>query len=112
MSKKQNDNYACGIKNEKKVAKFLEKQGMINVELSPGSRGSADISMARPSGRKALIQVKSTCSETGQPKMPTAKETERLIKDADAKNATAMIALVKGNKQEFIYAKTGRKVPF
>lgn len=110
MAKKNNQNYACGVGEEQKLAANLKRKGMKDVVVSPGSKGPADIVMKRPSGRKAAIQVKSTCSIDGKPKKPSKKDVERLIKFADNNNATAMIALVKGRKKDLYYAKTGRKV--
>jgi Holliday junction resolvase len=110
MVKKKNQNYACGVGEEQKLAASLKRKGMKDVVVSPGSRGAADITMKRPSGKKAAIQVKSTCTADGKPKKPSEKEVDRLIKYADDNNATAMIALVKGRKKDLYYAKTGRKV--
>ena len=109
--KKNNENYACGIENEKKVARKYKRAGATEVIQSPGSRGSYDLEIKKPTRKTHLVQVKSTCADNGKAKKVTEKEKTALINKADAKKAIAVIAYVDSKgRSELRYAKNNRKV--
>jgi predicted GIY-YIG superfamily endonuclease len=109
--KKNNTNYSCGISKEKSVAKKYKRNGALSVTQMPGSRGAYDLEISHSSRKNHLVQVKSTCSAEGQVKKLSDKEKERLIREADKRNAIAVIALVQANgRSDLRYAKTNRKV--
>lgn len=107
---KRNTNYACGISAEKSVAQKVKRAGAKTVFLSPGSRGSSDVTASFSTGRKLHIQVKATCDINGKAKNLSAKEKKRLIKDAEAAKATPVIAKKQNGKILLEYARSGRKV--
>lgn len=105
-----NTNYFCGIENEKKVARKLKRMGATDVKISPGSRGAADITAKFSTGRKLVVQVKSTCEENGKVKSLSKKEKDRLAKSAKENKATAVVAKVKNRKIDLTYLISGRDV--
>ena len=94
-----------GQKAEERVANSLRRAGA-SVELSPGSRGSADVIGLWPSGKKWLLQVKS--SSKGQPAGLTQREQKNLTARADRNNATPVLVQVTPKKIEYTSAKDGR----
>lgn len=105
-----NDNYTCGINNEKKVKAKLKRMGASTVKLSPGSRGGFDVLAMFPSGRKLAVQVKSTCEPEGRIKNLSKKQAKRLDKDARNVNATPVVAKVRKGQIVLNYLSTGIKV--
>ncbi len=113
MAKKLNTNYYCGIENEGKVLRKYKRNGASDVKQMPGSKGSYDLEVSHPSRKKHFVQVKSTCSTTGEPKCITSKERQRLIRAANSQNGIAVVAYVGANgRSELRYAKNDRLVVF
>ena len=98
-------NYKYGRDKEKQVAATLRSRGA-SVELSPGSKGAADLKAVFPTGTKWNVQVKSTRS--GEVRSPTTKEVGRLKQGATKTSATAVIAKVTPEGIEYKSARTGR----
>ena len=98
-------NYEYGRNQEEKVARSLRGRGA-NVEVSPGSKGAADLKVEFPSGTKWRVQVKSTRS--GEPPSPTPKDLRRLKQSATRSRATPVIATVSRGKIEFMSTRSGR----
>jgi len=105
-------NYACGVNyGEKKVERSLKRKGAKNVQLSPGSRTAFDIRIN--DSKRWGVQVKTTCNENTNPKMPSKAELSRIIKTAEKENRTPVIALVHPTKNtQYIFARTGKKAIF
>lgn len=107
---KGNENYKCGIGNEKKVARKLKRMGAIKIEISPGSRGAADITASFATGRKLAVQVKSSCMPDGKAKKLTSSESKRLKEHSKKTNSTPVVAKVEKGRIKLSYLNTGRKV--
>jgi len=106
-----NSNYACGIANEERVARYIKRHyGASKVDISPGSRGSADLTAIFPSGKIWSIQVKSTCTIDGKPKRLSNAEITRLVRDARRKKHTPIYAKVKGRKIDLEYVNSRKKI--
>lgn len=95
-----------GLKAENRVASSLRRTGA-KVELSPGSRGSADI-VANWPGKEWMVQVKS--SNTGQPADLSFRERQNIVSRAKNNNATAVLAQVTSKKIEYSSVATKRKL--
>lgn len=109
-----NDNYRCGRENEEFVAKIIEKHFQpSSVSLSPGSRGSSDVTAKFTTRKNWGVQVKSTCVKGGKPKRLTEKERNRLIKDCNKKNQIPIYASVKDRTVKLTNASNNRviKIP-
>ena len=104
MTKNQ---YSYGRKKEKKVAKSLRGKGA-KVEVSPGSKGAADLVAKFPSGTKWKIQVKASRSSSAQ--RPSSKDVGRLKLSATKSHATPVLARVTPNGIEYESARSGRKL--
>ncbi len=104
MTKNQ---YNYGRKKEEKVAKSLRGKGA-KVEVSTGSKGSADLIAKFPSGTKWNVQVKASRSTSA--KSPTAKDIGRLKSSATKSNATPVVAKVTPKGIEYESARSGRKL--
>ena len=98
-------NYKYGRKKEEQIAASLKRKGA-KVEVSPGSRGAADVKAKFPTGTQWNIQVKST--RKGEAASPSKKDAGRLKQGATKSNATAVIAKVSPKGVEFTSARTGR----
>jgi len=96
-----------GSKAEKKVASYLKRKGA-KVEISPGSKGSADIIAKWSSGKRWLIQVKS--SSRGKVKSLSSKERHNLLQRAKRNKAVAVKAEVVRGKINFKSIKSGREL--
>jgi Holliday junction resolvase len=101
--------YHCGVGGEKKVASKLKRMGASWVEISPGSRGAADVVAVFPTGRKLAVQVKTSCSG-GTPKSLSGYEKKRLLKMANDTGCTPVTAKVGNGRIDLSYLRTGRKV--
>lgn len=94
-----------GSKAEKKVASYLKRKGA-KVKISPGSKGSADIIASWSSGKRWLIQVKS--SSRGKVKGLSSKERHNLLQRAKRNKAVAVKVEVARGKITFKSVKNGR----
>ena len=83
--------YKYGTDKEQKVARSLRSKGA-KVEVSPGSRGPADIKATFPTGTKWNVQVKATRS--GQPSQPSPRDLGRLKQSSTKSGATPVVANV------------------
>ena len=101
------DNYQYGRGKEHKVARSLRGKGA-SVQLSPGSRGSADLDANFTTGTKWKVQVKAT--RQGQPQQPSAKDLGRLKQSATKSHATPVVASVTPKGIEYTSARSGRKL--
>jgi len=106
MAKKTNQ-LKYGISKEKKIANAFKKSGA-KVEVSPGSRGAADLKVKFATGTKWNVQVKSTRS--GEAGMPSAKDLGRLKISASRSKATPVVARVSPKGVDFVSARTGKKL--
>lgn len=96
-----------GRKAEDRVASSLRRSGA-SVEVSPGSRGSADMEARWPSGKEWLPQVK--YSGTGQPAGLSSEERRNLVSRAKRRGAIPVLAQVTPTKITYTSAKNGRKL--
>lgn len=96
-----------GQKAEQRVASSLRRSGA-KVNLSPGSRSSADMVARWPTGKKWLPQVK--YSSVGKPASLNQREKTNLISRAKRTNATPVLAQVTPEKIRYTSAKSGRKL--
>lgn len=94
-----------GQKQEQMVARQLRGHGA-RVQISPGSRGAADIKARFPSGKTWNVQVKS--SRTGMPASPSAQELGRLKISASRSGATPVVAKVTSMGTFYSSARSGR----
>ena len=76
--------YKKGRRGEKRVASWARKRGNKYVRLSPGSRGSYDVSWTTLKGNRAYAQVKSGTARMSR------KEKRKLIKYAKKKRGNAL----------------------
>ena len=100
------DNYGAGRRAEEKVARSLRGTGA-SVELSPGSRGAADLVAVFPSGRKWLIQVK---AGENPPSQLAGVSKQRLTQSATKQNATPVLATVADGEIEYRSARSNRRL--
>ena len=98
-------NCSYGQRQELKVARQLRGHGA-RVQVSPGSRGAADVKACFPSGKAWNVQVKS--SRTGMPASPSAKELGRLKISASRSGATPVVAKVTPKGTFYSSARSGR----
>lgn len=101
------DQYKYGRKKEEKVAKSLRGKGA-KVEVSPGSKGAADLIAKFPSGTKWKVQVKA--SRSTSVKSPTPKDMGRLKSSATKSHATPVVAKVTPKGIKYESARSGRKL--
>ena len=101
------DQFKYGREKEKKVARSLRAKGA-KVELSPGSKGAADLVAKFPSGTKWEVQVKATRSGTAA--SPSGKDQGRLKQVATKSSATPVVAKVSPKGIEYESARSGRKL--
>ena len=106
-SEKPMKNSRYGHRQEQKVARQLRGHGA-KVEMSPGSRGAADLKANFPSGRSWNVQVKS--SRSGKAASPSAKESGRLKISASRSGATPVVAAVTPKGTSYRSARSGRKL--
>ncbi len=99
--------YKYGRKKEETVAKSLRGKGA-KVEISPGSKGAADLVAKFPSGTKWKVQVKASRSVSAQ--SPTSKDLGRLKSSATKSKATPVVAKVTPKGIEYESARSGRKL--
>lgn len=99
------NNYAYGRRKELKVARSLRGKGA-SVEISPGSRGAADLKAHFPSGKKLHIQVKAT--RGCYPASPSRRDVGRLKQSASRCGAIPCIAKVNSKGITYESARTGR----
>jgi Holliday junction resolvase len=99
------DQYKYGRDKEQKVARSLRGRGA-KVDISPGSKGAADLDVTHKTGTKWKVQVKS--ARSGEPAQPTAKDLGRLKQSATKSKATPVVAKVTRKGIEFQSARTGR----
>lgn len=104
MAKNQ---YGYGRNKEQKVARSLRNKGA-SVNLSKGSKGSADLVAKFPSGAKWSVQVKSTRSGTAA--SPSRKDAGRLKQSASKSGSTSVVAKVNPKGIEYTSARSGRKL--
>jgi Holliday junction resolvase len=97
--------YDIGRQAELKVARDLKKAGA-KVELSPGSRGAADIRATFP-GKKWDVQVK---AGTNPPTSLNGVDKQRLNQKATKSGTTPVLAIVKDNKIEYRSTRCNRKL--
>lgn len=100
-------NCRYGKRQELKVARQLRGHGA-RVQVSPGSRGAADVKARFPSGKAWNVQVKS--SRTGMPASPSAKELGRLKISASRSGATPVVAEVTPRGTIYRSARSGGKL--
>jgi len=98
-------NSRYGQRQERKVARQLRGHGA-RVQVSPGSRGTADVKARFPSGKAWNVQAKS--SRTGIPASPPAKELGRLKISASRSGATPVVAKVTPKGTSYRSARSGR----
>lgn len=94
-----------GRRQELKVARQLRGHGA-RVQVSPGSRGAADVKARFPSGKAWNVQVKSC--RRGMPASPSAKQLGRLKISASRSGATPVIAKVTPKGTFYRSARSGR----
>jgi len=99
------DQYNYGREKEKKVSNSLKRRGA-KVEISPGSRGAADLVAKFPSGTKWNVQVKATRS--GDAASPSAKDLGRLKSSSTKSKSTPVVAKVTPKGIEYKSARSGR----
>ena len=97
--------YKYGRDKEQKVARSLRARGA-KVNISPGSKESADLKVRFPTGTKWNVQVKSTRS--GKPSQPKPFDLGRLKQSSTKTGSTPVIATVTQNGIEFKSARSGR----
>ena len=97
--------YEYGRSQEEKVARSLRARGA-SVEVSPGSKGAADLKVEFPGGTKWRLQVKS--ARSGEPASPTSKDLGRLKQSATKSRATPVVAKVSRGKITYESARSGR----
>lgn len=100
-------NSRYGRRQEQKVARQLRGHGA-KVEVSPGSRGAADVKASFPSGRSWNVQVKS--SRSGRAASPSTKELGRLKISASRSGATPVVAKVTPKGTSYRSARSGKKL--
>lgn len=100
-------NCRYGKRQELKGARQLRGHGA-RVQVSPGSRGAADVKARFPSGKAWNVQVKS--SRTGMPASPSAKELGRLKISASRSGATPVVAEVTPRGTIYRSARSGGKL--
>jgi hypothetical protein len=96
-----------GQRQEQKVARQLRGHGA-KVQISPGSRGAADLKARFPSGKAWNVQVKS--SRAGIPASPSPKGLGRLKISASRSSATPVVAKVTPKGISYKSARSGRKL--
>lgn len=97
--------YGFGRRQEEKVARSLRARGA-SVQLSPGSRGAADLRAEFPTGTNWNIQVKS--SKRCVPASPSNLDIGRLKQSSTKTRATPVIAKVTPQGVEYTSARSGR----
>ena len=100
-------NTRYGQRQEQRVARQLRGHGA-RVQVSPGSRGAADVKARFPSGRSWNVQVKSSRLKTAA--SPSAKELGRLKISASKSGATPVVATVTPKGTSYRSARSGRKL--
>ena len=96
-----------GRQQEEKVARSLRARGA-SVQVSPGSRGPADLKITFPTGPKWLAQVKA--SKTDTPALPSSQELRRLKRLGTLTSATPVVVQVTPNNIEFTSARSGKRL--
>jgi len=96
-----------GQRAEQRVANSLRRSGA-SVKISPGSRGSADMTAKWPTGKIWLPQVK--YSGTGKPAGLSSREKKNLISRVKHRGATPVLAQVTPSKIAYTSARNGRKL--
>lgn len=96
-----------GQKAEQRVANSLRRSGA-SVKMSPGSKGSADMTANWPTGKKWLPQVK--YSGTNKPAELSLREKSNLLARAKSNNATPVLAQVTPKVIKYTSVKSGRKL--
>lgn len=81
------ENYSRGIRAEGTVARAFERETGMAATLSPGSRGSCDVST-----EQHCVQVKSSIH--GRPKAPTEEARLRHLETANAQGKVAVECFV------------------
>ena len=99
--------YKYGRDKEQKVARSLRGRGA-KVDVSPGSKGAADLKARFPSGTKWSVQVKSTRGDVPSP--PSTKDLVRLKQSGSKSRATAVVADVTPKGIEYKSARSGKKL--
>ncbi|RLB10868.1 MAG: hypothetical protein DRG63_13530 [Deltaproteobacteria bacterium] len=99
--------YKYGRSKEQKVAQSLRGRGA-KVQLSPGSKGAADLNVTFPTGTKWKVQVKST--RNGNPAWPSPKDLGRLKQSSSRTGATPVIAEVSPKGIQYKSARSGRSL--
>ena len=99
--------YKYGRDKELKIARSLRGRGA-KVDISPGSKGAADLDVKFKSGTRWKVQVKSTRS--GTPSGPSSKDIGRLKQSATKSKATPVIANVSRGKLEYRSARSGKEL--
>lgn len=100
-----NDRYTEGRRAEQRVAAQLRRHGA-SVEISPGSRGAADLKAQFPN-RQWLVQVK---SGENPPNRLRGTDKQRLNSAATKRSATPVLARVSKEGIEYISTRSGRKL--
>lgn len=101
------DRYSYGRMKEQKLAEMLRRKGA-SVEVRKASKGPGDIEARFSTGRKWLIEVKS--SRTGEARSLTAKQKHHLNSAADRRGATPVLARVTRKGVEFKSTRSDRKL--
>lgn len=99
--------YRYGRQAEERVARQLRGLGA-SVELSPGSRGPADLVASFPTGTGWAVQVKA--SRGCEPAAPARQELANLKRSATATGRTAVVANVTPEGIEFRSARNNRRL--
>lgn len=99
------NNYENGRRAEQRVARILRQKGA-SVQVSPGSRGSADLKAQFP--RKTwLVQVKSGVAPA---KSLKGTDQQRLNQTATKRGATPVLATVTESGVEFRSTRCNRRL--
>lgn len=101
------DQYRYGRNAEEAVARKLRGLGA-SVQLSPGSRGPADMVASFRTGTEWAIQVKA--SRRGEPAAPAPNKLASLKRSASATGRTPVVATVTADGIEFRSARSNRRL--
>ena len=101
------DQYTYGRMKEQKLAEMLRKKGA-SVRVRQASRGPGDMEAKFSTGRKWLIEVKS--SRSGEARSLSSEEKRRLNQAADRKGATPVLARVTRRGVEFKSTRSDRRL--
>jgi len=101
------DQYKYGRLKEQKIAQILRRKGA-SVEVRKASRGTGDLEARFSTGRKWLVEVKS--SRSGEARSLSSEEKHRLNQAADRRRATPVVARVTRQGVEYRSARSDRRL--